>query len=68
MAELVADVAGHFGHLVANPLVGLEEALLVTVENIHQEQDPQPGCPDGGGLASSVVQGRHGWRYSLQLR
>jgi hypothetical protein len=68
LAELVADVARHAGYLVPNLLVGLEEALLVTVENIHQEQDPQPGCPDSGGLERSVVQGCHGWWYSLQLR
>src|ERR1700761_6067352 len=68
LAELVADVAGHVGHLVANLLVGLEEALLVIVENVHQEQDPEPGCPDGGGLERQVVLGRHGWWYPLRLR
>ena len=61
LAELVADVARYAGYLMADPLVGREEALLVTVEHIHQEQDPQPGCVTGGGLERLVAQACHSW-------
>ncbi len=61
LAELVADVAGHVGYLVANPLVSREEALLVIVEHIHQEQDPQPGRVTGGGLERLLTKGCHRW-------
>ena len=61
LAELVADVAWYIRYLIANSFVGREEAFLVIVEHIHQEQDPQPGCVTGSGLERLVAQTCHSW-------
>jgi hypothetical protein len=48
LAQLVADMSGDGRDLVAQVLVRLQELLLGSVVDVHQQDDPQPGSIEHG--------------------
>jgi hypothetical protein len=77
LAQLVADVSGDGGDLVAQLLVRLQELLLGTVVDVHQQDDTEPGAVEHGlgdtlrhlsGERSGNTFGRGGHPAHISLR